>query len=248
MVKKRVKKSRVISKNKPKAASKEKPEAKRAEKIKIEQPADTKITLQDALHNLEILSEEKKVEHRIEGVEKKEAAIEKKEADIEKKEAAIMSEERKIEKEAEKVEKIEKEIKREVTPKPLKAIKFVDINKGIIGAFIGVVAHYAFIYGREIAKDISTARATILIIFSYFLIIILMYETGYRQIKEKRLFYVLPRRATIIYLTSIAVIILIFFLFNQLNLSNIDLLYKEIAVTLVLASVGAGTADLIGKD
>ncbi|MDP3765417.1 MAG: DUF2391 family protein, partial [Nanoarchaeota archaeon] len=116
------------------------------------------------------------------------------------------------------------------------------------GAFIGVVAHFAFVYGKEIAKDISTVRATVLIVFSYLLIIILMYETGYREIKEKRLLGILPIRATVIFVTSIIVILVIFFLFNQVDLSDLTGLYKQIAVTSVLAALGAGTADLIGRD
>src|SRR3989338_2999050 len=216
---------------------------KRAKKAK--KPVDEKHEAPDpfsiSLKDLEILTEQKKVEKKI-------GEIENKETSIEKKESAIQAQEKKVEAETEKVERIEKRIEQQVTPKPLKALKFTDINKGIVGAFIGVVAHYAFIYGREIAKDISTTRATLLIIFSYFLIIILMYETGYRQIKEKWILRIIPKRATVIYLTSIVVIIFIFFLFNQLDFSNPGRLYREIAVTLVLASVGAGTADLIGKD
>ncbi|MBI2656340.1 DUF2391 family protein, partial [Candidatus Woesearchaeota archaeon] len=140
------------------------------------------------------------------------------------------------------------DIKKEVKPKPLAKLTVKDLNKGIIGAFIGVVAHFAFIYGKEIAKDISTARATVLFAFSYLLIVILMYETGYREIKEKRLLGVLPIRATVIFLTSICVILVIFFLFNQVSIGDVTGLYKQIAVTSVLASLGAGTADLIGRD
>ena len=58
----------------------------------------------------------------------------------------------------------------------------------------------------------------------------------------------MPKRATAIYVTSIIMIPIIFFLFNQLDISNMAELYKQIAVTSVLASVGAGTADLIGRD
>ena len=152
-----------------------------------------------------------------------------------------------IEKETEKVEQLEKEIKKEVTTKPLTKFNVKDLNKGIIGAFIGVVAHFGFIYGKAIAKYISVPRATLLIIFSYLLVLILMYETGYREVKEKRLFMILPRRATLIYLTSLIVIIVIFFLFNMIDLSNPLNLYKEVAVTSILAALGAGTADLIGR-
>lgn len=188
-----------------------------------------------------IISEEKKVEHKIDDVKKEEEKIEEKEAEI-------IGEEKKIEKETEEVEKIEKEIKKEVTTRPLKKLNIRDINKGIVGAFIGVVAHFAFIYGKEIAKEITVTRATVLIIFSYLLTVLLMYETGYREIKEKKLLGMLPIRATVIFLTSIAVILVIFFLFNQVGVGDIVGLYKQMAVTSVLASLGAGTADLIGRE
>ena len=197
--------------------------------------------LKHALRHLESLSEGKRVEKKINDVEKKEEEIEKNEIEI-------MTEEKKLEKETEKVEKIEKQIKREVEEKPLTKLSMKDINKGIIGAFVGVVAHFAFIYGRELAKDISTTRATVLLVASYLVIIILMYETGYRQIKEKRLLLILPRRATAIYITSLIMIVVIFFLFNLIDLSKPLDLYKQIAVTSVLSSMGAGTADLIGRD
>lgn len=220
-------------KSKPKATSKKIAKKAKTQKKTIAE-APKPVPMKDALHELDILAEEKKVEGKVEGLEKKELAI--------------LTEEKKIEKQAEKVEKMEKEIKKEVTPRPLRAISIKDFSKGIIGAFIGVVAHFAFIYGKQIASDITMARATILLAFSYLLIIILMYETGYREIKEKSLLGILPKRATAIYLTSLIMIPVIFFLFNQLNLSNLTELYKQIAVTSVLASVGAGTADLIGRD
>ena len=45
-----------------------------------------------------------------------------------------------------------------------------------------------------------------------------------------------------------SVVVIIFFLFNMIDLSDPAELYKQIAVTSVLASLGAGTADLIGRD
>ena len=228
-------------KSKPKVTSKKQIKKAKAPEKKAVKAIEPQKPMKDALHELEILAEEKKVEHKINGVEEKEE-------EINKKESQIISEEKKVEKETEKVEKIEKEIRREVTTKPLSTLTMRDINKGIIGAFIGVVAHFAFIYGRQIAKDLTTTRAVILIIFSYVLIVILMYDTGYRVVKEKRILGILPKRATVIYITSIIVIPVIFFLFNQLNLSDPADLFKQIAVSSIFASMGAGTADLIGKD
>lgn len=214
---------------------------------KVSNPKTVKIAaeapkpMKDALHELEILAEEKKEGNALSGIEKKEDSISQKEL-------SILAEEKKIEKETKKVEKLEKEIKKEVTVKPLREVSLKDLSKGIVGAFIGVVAHFAFIYGKQIASSITIARATVLLAFSYVLIMILMYGTGYREIKEKKLFGILPKRATAIFLTSLFMIPVIFYLFNQLNFADMAELYKQIAVTSVLASVGAGTADLIGKD
>ncbi len=229
-------KKRGKSKLKSVSAKKFKPK-----KNDVQKASKTPKPMIDALHELEILAEEKKVEA-------KEAAIEDKEQKIEKKQDTIVSEEKKIEAETRHVEKLEKEIKKEVTPQPLKKFHIRDLNKGIIGAFIGVVAHFAFLYGKEIAKGISIGRASVLFIFSYLLIILLMYETGYREIHDKKIAGVLPIRATVIFMTSIIVILAIFFLFNQINFTDLTELYKQIAVTSVLASLGAGTADLIGRD
>ena len=199
-----------------------------------------KVSLNDALHDLDILSEGGKVEHKMEEVEKKEEKIEQKEAQIAK-------EEKKIEKDAQKIEMFEKKIEKEVTQKPLTSFNFRDLNKGIVGAFIGVVAHFGFVYGSVLAGKITTPRAVLLLLFSYLLIVVLMYETGYREIKEKRLLGILPKRATFIFITSIIVVAAIFFLFNMVDLKDPVGFFKQIAVTSVLASLGAGTADLLGR-
>ncbi|MAG91631.1 hypothetical protein CMO83_03320 [Candidatus Woesearchaeota archaeon] len=235
MVKKR-------GKHKHKASSKKHAKkAHNAPKHHAGKPKKEHTALKDTLHHLEILAEEQKTGHKIEDVEKKEE-------EIEHKEDQIVKEERKIEKETEKVEGLEKKIVKEVQARPLRKFDIKDINKGIIGAFIGVVAHFGFIYGKEIAKQISTSRASLILFFSYFMIIVLMYETGYRDIKEKRLLRILPKRATLVYLTSLVVIVVIFLLFNLINISEPIELYKGVAVTSVLAALGAGTADLIGRN
>ena len=225
------KKKTKVKVQKQKKISKKKPIERKSKAIQENHPPSP---VHDALKELEILAEEKKVETKIE--------------DIGKKEATIIEEEKKLEHQTKKVEELEKEIKREIKEKPLSNFNIKDLNKGIIGAFIGVVAHFGFIYGKFIAKDLSVARATLIILFSYLLIVVLMYETGYREIKEKRLLGFFPRRATIMYLASLVVILIIFFLFNMINFKEPVVLYKEVAVTSILASLGAGAADLIGRD
>ena len=198
--------------------------------------------LKEALHELEILAEEKKIERKVENVEKKEEKIEQKEE-------SLAKEEKKIEREAGKVEGLEKKISQEVRPQALTKFNIRDLNKGIIGAFIGVVAHFGFLYGKAIASAITVPRATLLLAFSYMLLVILMYETGYRAITENRLLGILPKRATIIFITSLIVVVVIYLLFGLVDLKSPDYveLYKGIAVTSVLASLGAGTADLLGR-
>ena len=239
MPKKRAKsKARPVSKKHSKTHKKP---AKQA--LNANQPENRDIpnvSLKDALHHLEILSEEKKVEHKIDDVGKREESIEKKESEV-------LKEEKKLEKEAQKVEQLEKKIGREISSKPLEGFNFKDLNKGIVGAFIGVVAHFGFIYGSVLADKITTVRAVLLLVFSYFLIVMLMYETGYREIREKRLLGILPKRATLIFATSLAVVVVIFLLFNMANLKEPAVFFRQIAVTSVLASLGAGTADLLGK-
>jgi len=188
----------------------------------------------EAMHSQRTSHDIKHIEHEQEKIEGKEEVIE--------------YEEKKIEDEAHKIEHIEKEIKDAVTQKPLKELHLRDFNKAVVGSFIGVVAHFAFIYGKQIAENISVLRASLLLVLSYLLIIILMHETGYREVKDKKVLWILPKRATAIYCVSLSMIPLIFLLFDQLNLNDPMALFRQIAVTSVLASVGAGTADLIGRD
>src|SRR3989338_4601470 len=241
MPKKRaVKKAKASSKKQPKKhskAAKKSHSKNQPDPVQKMEHEPVHIPLNEALKDLEKISEGKKIEQRVENIEKRESKMQKNEIEIMKEEAKIEKETGRIEKETEKVEKLEKQIKKSVTTKPLSIFTMKDLNKAIVGAFVGIVAHYAFIYGKEIAKNISITRASFLIAFSYILIIILMYETGYREVKEKRFLGILPKRATAIYITSIIVIIVVFFLFNQLNLDDLPGLYKEISVTLVLASV-----------
>ena len=242
MVKKRGKSKAKQGSKKQASKSTKKPKTpkKIISSIDSKKSSDSPAPLKDALKELDILAEEKKVEHKVDDVKKEEKQLEKKEI-------SLMTEEKKVEQEEKKVENLEKKISKEVSPQKLTDFGIKDLNKGIVGAFIGVVAHFGFIYGKAIAQYITVMRASVLFLFSYVLIIILMYETGYRDIQEKRLFGILPRRATFVYLISLGVVVVIFYLFGMLDLSNITGLYKEIAVTSVLASVGAGTADLIGR-
>src|SRR3989338_5422945 len=95
----------------PKKQAKNAKAPKAAKKTAGKTPEQQK-PIKEALRELEILAEEKKVEGKI-------SSVEKEEKEIEQKETQIMAEEKKVEKETEKVEKLEKEIKKEVMQKPL---------------------------------------------------------------------------------------------------------------------------------
>ncbi len=202
-----------------------------------------------------LLKNEDSIKQELQNLESKELSLEEGEQQIKQGEsrllqqsAKIQKEEKKIEQEAKKILGLEQNIKESVTIKPLGKITGRDINKGLVGAFFGTIAHFAFIYGREIARDITNERATVLYIFSYFLLTLLMYRAGYREIEEKKYLELFPLRATILYLLSIFVVIFVFLLYNQIDAITLGSLYREVSVVSILAVLGAGTADMIGRD
>ena len=52
----------------------------------------------------------------------------------------------------------------------------------------------------------------------------------------------------IIYFLSICVVIFVFILYNPVGTITIGSLYREVSVVSVLAVLGAGTADMLGRD
>ena len=110
-------------------------------------------------------------------------------------------------KELKKIEEFERQLKKQIGSHPLTKITIRDVSKGLVGAFFGVVSHYAFIEGAIIAEEFSFLRATVLLIFSFFLGFTFMYATGFRKIKEKTLIKFFPLRVISIYLISLASIL-----------------------------------------
>lgn len=193
----------------------------------------------------------KKEEDRILSMEHR---IEKEERRILKEEEAILKEEQRIEeqerllleKEAQ-VHSITHEIEQEVTERPLKKLSMRDVYKAIVGAFFGVVAHFAFVEGAHVADHISFARATVILVVAYLLGILLIDKSGFKQVQEQRFLKIIPVRVSVIYLVSLSVIITIFLIFNQFHESLVDV-YKGVAVTSILAMLGAASADMIGHE
>lgn len=162
-------------------------------------------------------------------------------------EERLAKEEREQVGELEKLERLEKEIRAEVAPHPLKRITYHDVTKGLIGAFFGVVGHFAFFYGHHLAESFSFARATSILLVSILLLLVFLYFSGFRRVAEYRKY--LPARAAIIFGTSIAVSMGVLFLFGILHFPPTPgELYREVAAVSVLAVMGAATADLIGGE
>ncbi len=134
-----------------------------------------------------------------------------------------------------------------MAPHPLRRITFHDITKGLIGAFFGVVGHFAFFYGHKIAAEFTYFRATLVLLVSILLLLAFLYFSGFRRIAEYHKY--LPIRAVVIFCTAILVSVTVLFLFGVLHFPPTPgELYKEVAAVSILAVMGAATADLIGGE
>ncbi|HLD05476.1 MAG TPA: DUF2391 family protein [Candidatus Nanoarchaeia archaeon] len=190
----------------------------------------------------------KKIREREDRLEREEERIEQEEKNILTQENKIEQEEAQLLEEQKKIESMTSDIEKKLTDKPLARITMRDITKGLIGAFVGVAAHFTFTYVREVAENIGYSRATLLYILSYIIGFLFIYKTGFRDVREIKFMNFLPIRVTVIYVTCIGVTLVVLFLFNLVDIHNLGLLYKQVAVTSIPAILGAGTADMIGRE
>ena len=150
--------------------------------------------------------------------------------------------------ELKKLEALEEEIKKDVTPRPLTRITYHDFTKGVIGAFFGIVGHFAFFYGARIAESISLVRAHALLATSFILLIMFFYFTGFKKVSHKKGLF-MPWRVLVIYLTAHVVIAFVLFLFGMIDVGmSAAEVYKNVASVSILAVMGAATADLLGAE
>jgi len=169
-----------------------------------------------------------------------------------KRQKQILNREEKIERlqlqELQTIKSLKKEISKDVGEHPLTRITRADIVRSVVGALIGTVGHFAFFYGVEIAEKISIFRASFLYIFSLIISFLFMYYSGFRKVKEIRIFRFIPLRVAVVYLISIVVVISTLFIFGFIDFSSGFIhVYKVTAATLLLAVLGASTADILGK-
>jgi len=141
------------------------------------------------------------------------------------------------------LEQLEKKIAHEIGPHPLKKITFKDFGKSVIGAFIGIVSHYTVLEGVHFAETITVTQATGFYIVSFFIGLIMLYYTGFRQVRKKMFLFFLPVRLVLIYLVTLLVIFVVLTIFGTVDHGHV---YNQVAVVMMPAIVGACAADLIG--
>ncbi|RJQ16968.1 hypothetical protein C4573_02810 [Candidatus Woesearchaeota archaeon] len=202
-----------------------------------------------------------KVEKVLEKIEKRLSAIEKNqkkllavENTIEKEEeqeltgeSEELSTQKKEMDELKELEKIEHNIEKSVKINPLTRVTLKDFSKAIIGAFIGIIGHFSFFYGIEIAEHISVVRAIVLYIASFLIGMIYLYFAGFRKVVDMDIAKFVPVRLAVIYITAIAVIVIVLYLFGFITTHTTFLeIFKSVSTISILAVLGATTADLIG--
>lgn len=146
------------------------------------------------------------------------------------------------------LEELQKNLEREVGSHPLKKITYRDFGKSLIGAFIGVVSHFAFLEGAHLSQELSITRATMILITAYILGVIFIYVAGFRKVKQIKVFKFVPLRITVIYLVSLSVVSFVLFLFGLTEYATASEIYKQVAAVSIPAIIGASAADLIGKN
>ena len=199
-----------------------------------------------------LLKEEGVVEKEEEQLEKIERVTEfeaqNENRNINKLESEILSGEKKEEDELSKLEALEREIKSEVGEHPLSRITLKGILKGLVGAFVGLAVHYTFTYGVEISESLTTGRAAFLYLLSFIVGIVFIYFTGFRKIKDPKILMFIPVRLFVLYLASIAMSIIVLYIFYPTFGHDFFESFKMVGGVLLAAIVGACTADLIGKE
>jgi len=190
----------------------------------------------------------KSIEKRLANLEKSQKKLFQEEEEVISEEKQEISEQKQEIAELKNLEDLEKKIDTEVKKNPLTKISFRDFYKSIIGAFIGVIGHFSFFYGIELAHDITFTRATILYLVSFLIGLLFVYFAGFRKVKDTDINKFVPVRVLVIFLTSIAVIIIVLYLFGFVSThTGLEELYKNVSTISILAVLGASTADLIGE-
>jgi uncharacterized membrane protein len=142
---------------------------------------------------------------------------------------------------------IEKQLKKGFS-NPISKITKRDIFKGFIGAFIGILGHFAFMKALDLSHKVSYYRTTLFYVIAFIIIVIMLYYTGFKKVKKHIILKFMPLRALILYVVSIFAIIFINLVFGNIHYPiSFGEVYKIVGASIILAVIGAGTADLIGN-
>lgn len=205
-------------------------------KLSLNEKLDKILINQDKIleNESKILGEELKIEE----LERKEIE---KEISLDKKESQALSE----------LDQLQKNLRNSLYS-PMKKITKRDMFKGFIGSFVGIMSHFAFSKGAEIAFNpafpLSPLRATFLYLVAFVIIIVMLYYSGFKKIEKTTVLKIMPLRALVLYSVSIVTVIFVNLLFNKLHYPfTFTELYVLVGANIILAVMGAGTADLIGR-
>lgn len=200
---------------------------------------------------LELEQKQFREQKRIEALEKKQLREVRKEGEeldeIDREEHEVFSLEKKHTRELEDLKNLEVKIKNEVGEHPLSKITYKDVGKSMIGAFVGVVSHFTVLEGVHFAENVSLTKASFFLFVSFLVAFVMLYYTGFRKIKDVRLFALLPFRLLLVYSVTIIAILGVLLVFGAGHLEQ-DLVYRQIAVLSLPAIIGACAADLIGGE
>ena len=192
-----------------------------------------------------ILENQKEIlenEAKILGEEKKLEELERK--DLEGDKITIRTEEEALRE----LEKIGKNIKSKVSS-PLRKITSRDLLKGFIGSFIAMLGHFAFAKASDLAVNLDPFRIFILYFVAFVMIIVMLYYAGFRNVHKTVIMKFLPFRAVVLYCVSIFTVIFVNLLFNKIHFPfDFMEIYSVVGASIMLAVMGAGTADLIGRN
>jgi len=146
------------------------------------------------------------------------------------------------------LEKLELSFKKSLD-NPIRKITRRDFIKGFIGAFIGVVSHFTFSKAFDMGDSLQGYfQATILYLVSFMIISIMLYYTGFRKIEKHVIMKFMPLRAFVLYFVSLITVVVVYMIFGEIHFPiGVEKLYNTVGAAMIIAVIGAGTADLIGR-
>lgn len=149
-------------------------------------------------------------------------------------------------KEIKELASLEKKLNEGLKGSPLKKVTFKDLGKAVIGSFAGIVSHFSIIEGVHFAENVSLTKSTSFLVISFVVGFIILYYAGFRRVKQVKFLLFLPLRLVVIYLTTIAVILISLSIFGFGG--DFGLLYRQVSVMSLPAIIGACAVDLIGEE